>query len=460
MRSTALLLVLLAAGYPNPAASATALPVESAAVQTRLNAQLAKLAGNKPTQTPAMEVAIAQNGGIVYDRVFGTALLDTRFPIGSITKMFTAVAVMQLAQTNRVDLDARVSKYLPTAPYADQIAVRQLLQHTSGLWNYGDYAFNTGLVSKPTTPAAVLALVAQHPLTSPPGTKWEYSNTGYVILGLIVEHVSGEPLARYEREHIFQPAGMTQTTMGNPPSSVPVAVGYMSAGGSRADEYDTSWTFACGDIVSTASDLARFDIALLDGKLVSPATFAQMQADVVPSDLGMQGLGVNVISWHGLQLVGHHGGLPGFESENVTVPTQRLAWIVLSNAFDFGTNRASGVVAGALFPTFTEPTAAPIPEDRAVTERFREALASFFQGKVDRSQYTGTANAALTPELIARTATQLKPLGAVAKIRFVGVDKLAGETVYSYSVTFTNGQTLTWRFVLDANGKIAGIGAR
>ncbi len=207
------------------------------------------------------------------------------------------------------------------------------------------------------------------------------------------------------------------------------------------------------------ADLARFDIALLDGKLVSPATFAQMQEDVVQSDLGRQGLGVNVISWQGLQLVEHHGGVPGFESENVTIPARRLAWIVLSNAFDFGTNRASAIVAGALFPNFAGPTPAPKPEDRAVTERFREALVSFFQGKVDRSQYTDAANAALTPELIAATATQLKPLGAVARIQFLGVNKAAAETVYSYRVTFTNGETLTWRFVLDANGKIAGIGA-
>ncbi len=95
-----------------------------------------------------MEVAIAQNGRIVYDRAFGAATLDTRFPIASITKMFTAVAIMQLVQANRVDLDASVSKYLPSAPYADRITVRQLLQHTSGLWNYGDYAFNTGLVAQ------------------------------------------------------------------------------------------------------------------------------------------------------------------------------------------------------------------------------------------------------------------------------------------------------------------------
>jgi D-alanyl-D-alanine carboxypeptidase len=455
-----ILAAVVTAGSPKPLTLPVALAGQSAPVQARLNTQLAKLTGNDTGQTPALQVAIAEDGRVVYDRAFGTASLDTRFPIASITKMFTAVAVMQLVEASRIDLNAKVSTYLPGAPHAREITVRELLQHSSGLWNYGDYAFAAGLTTTPTTPTAILALSAKHPLTSSPGTKWTYSNTGYVVLGLIVEHVSGEPLAQYEREHIFQPAGMTQTTMGNPDHSVPVAVGYMSATGARAVVYDPSWTFACGDIVSTARDLARFDIALLDGRLLTPATFAEMQANVIPSDIGIQGLGVYVMQWHGLQLVGHHGGLPGFEAENETIPSRQLAWIVLSNAFDFGTYRANGIVVGSLFPNLVEPVAATTPEDQTVTKRFREALDSLFQGKIDRAQYTDSVNAILTPELLAQTAAQLKPLGAVAMIAFLGADKSAEGTIYRYSVTFSSGQTTTWQFVLDASGKIAGIGSR
>jgi CubicO group peptidase (beta-lactamase class C family) len=224
MTNALLLAAVMTAGSPKATTPPAALPAESAAVQARLNAQLAKLAGNKPTQTPALQVAIAQNGRIVYDRAFA---------------------------------------------------------------------------------------------------------------------------------------------------------------------YDPSWSFACGDIVSTASDLARFDIALLDGRLLEPGTFAQMQANVVPNPYGMQGLGIFVINWHGLQLVGHHGGVPGNETENETIPARQLAWIVLSNAFDVGTTRESGIVIGSLFPNSVEP-AASTAEDRAVTERFREALGSLFQGKIDRSQFSGS----------------------------------------------------------------------
>ena len=458
MPSALILAAVIAASPPNPTPP-PALSAASAAVQARLDTQLAKLTGNKAMQTRALQVAIAQDGSVVYDRAFGIASLDTRFPIASITKMFTAVAIMQLVQASRVDLDAKVSTYLPSAPYAEQITVRELLLHTSGLWNYGDYAFATGLAATRTTPTAILAMAATHPLTSPPGTKWTYSNTGYVALGLIVEQVSGEPLAQYEREHIFQPAGMTQTTMGNPPAGVPVAPGYMSATGTRAAPYDPSWTFACGDIVSTAGDLARFDIALLDGRLLAPKTFALMQANAIPNDFSTQGLGVFVTDWHGLQVVGHHGGVPGYEVENETIPARHLAWVVLSDAFDFGTSRANHIIVTALFPNLIETAAPRAPEDPAVTERFHKALDSLFVGKVDRSQYTDDVNTALTPQLLARTATQLKPLGGIVKIAFLGVAGSATRKAYSYSVTFADGQALTWQFILDANGKIAGIGS-
>ena len=460
-RTVAVLLLsaLSMATSPAPSGSPSALSAASGEVRTQLDAKLTALVGNQAMQTPALQVAIAQNGRVSYDRAFGTASLETRFPIGSITKMFVAVAIMQLVEGNRIDLDAKVQRYLPSAPHASGITVRELLQHTSGLWNYGDYAFQSGLTARPTAPAAILAMAAAHPLTSPPGTKWAYSNTGYVVLGLIVERVSGKTLAQYEREDIFQPAGMTETTMGNPGETVPVAVGYMSATGTRSAAYDPSWLFACGDVVSTAADVARFDIALLDGVLLKAGTFAKMQSDVVGADGAMQGLGVSVISWRALQFVGHHGGLPGYEAENEMIPKQGVAWVVLSNAFDFATSRANGIVLGALFPGLGVTVASATAEDSAVTERFREALDGLVQGKIDRSQYSDTASAALTPKLLAETASQLKSLGRVLKVAFVGAAHGTEGTVYSYAVTFSGGQTLTWQFILNSRGKIAGIGS-
>jgi hypothetical protein len=181
----------------------------------------------------------------------------------------------------------------------------------------------------------------------------------------------------------------------------------------------------------------------------------------VPGDNGRQGLGFDVIDLHGMRLVGHHGGVPGYEAENEMIPAERTAWVVLSDAFDFGTYRANRVVLSALFPQLASAAASatPPPEDAAVTLRFREALTSLLAGKIDRSQYSDTVKAALTPELLAATAAQLQPLGEIAKIEYVNSVALPKGTLYSYKVTFSSGKTLTWQFRIDDQGKIAGIGS-
>jgi D-alanyl-D-alanine carboxypeptidase len=442
-----------------PASPPPALLASAPDVVSKLDAGFAALAGAKAGQSPSLQVAIAQNGRIVYDQAFGSVATTTRFPIASITKMFTAVSIMQLVEQKRVNLDATVATYFPSDPHAAQITIRQLLQHTSGLWNYGDYAVDSGLATKATTPDAILQIVAAHPLTSTPGSNWAYSNSGYVVLGRIVERVSGEPLPKYEREHIFAPAGMTQTGTGAPSDGSATAPGYMSASGPPAKNYDLSWFFGCGDILSTAGDVARFDLALMNGTLLSPATFEQMQTDVVPALQYTQGLGVSVISSGGMTFVGHHGGVPGYETQNETIPAQGLAWVVLSDAFDFGTYRSDRVVIGALFPEYTANLAAvtKATENRAVTRRFVDALTGLMRGSIDRKQYSDAASAALTPQLLRQSSTALNTLGDVTKVEFIGANVTSKTSLYKYNVTYSSGTTLTWSFVLDGQGKITEI---
>jgi CubicO group peptidase (beta-lactamase class C family) len=449
---------------PIPIAAATAGSAAPLAVTApivhRLDTGLRSLAGEKPGQTPALGVAVVQSGRIVYDRGFGQAATDSQFRIGSITKMFTAVAVMQLVERGKIALDAPVATYLPDAPHAGEITVRQLLQNRSGLWNYADEAFSSGAVSKPTTPQAILTLAAAHPLTSTPGTHYAYSNTNYVVLGLIVERASGRPLQAYERERIFSVAGMRATAFGGT-SGDRVVPGYMTAGGAQATKFDASWLWADGDIVSTAGDVARFDIALLGGKLVSPATFDLMQAQPVTVDEPAhveQGLGLEIVSALGLHFVGHHGGVPGFEAETETLPSDGVAVVVLSDAFDFPTREADRVVIQALYPNTVAAAASEVgPEDRTVTSRFRAALAGLLNGSVDRSKYSDAAGAALTPEFVGQLKAQLAPLGSIADVLYLGKQDVSGQTVYRYRVTFSSGAMLNWIFALGTDGKITAI---
>ncbi|HTD35612.1 MAG TPA: serine hydrolase, partial [Candidatus Elarobacter sp.] len=331
-----------------------------------------------------------------------------------------------------------------------------------GIWNYGDEAIRSGRVATPATPAAILAYAADKPLDQVPGSKFAYSNTGYVLLGLVVEAVAHQPLAAYEREHVFAPAGMRETTSGEPPAGAPFAVGYMDATGTPAIAYSPSWFYADGDIVSTASDLARFDIALMSGRLVSPATFAEMQSSAVAApSLGPNvryGLGVTLFPLGGVTLVEHHGGVPGFEAENFMLPESGFAAVVLGDAFDFPTSSISGPLMSALFPSLLPPpVASAASEDTAVTARLRAFLAQIASGHVDTSAMTPEMAAAMTPDATAQLAAAIAPLGELRSLTFRGQDTASGYRRHHYTAAFAGGQTLPLTIVLDANGKIAGF---
>ena len=456
-----------------PAAAADPPRAVTPAIAERIDTALRAATGSAKGLTPALSVAIVEDGRIVYARAFGTADLaanapatpQTRFPIASVTKMVTAVAVMQLVESGRIALDAPLATYLPSAPHAGEVTIRQLLMHTSGLWNYGDEAFNSGRVATPTTPAAIVASLASRPLDSTPGTAFSYSNTGYLLLALVVEAVDHRSLAEYERLHIFTPAGMTATTVGDtaPPAR---ARGYMDATGVAAPEFSYTWTYGDGDIISTASDLARFDIALMDGKLLKPATFAQMQSSAVAAPQfgsGVRyGLGLTLAPGAGMLFVGHHGGVPGFEAEDEMLPQQRFAVVVLSDAFDFHTSIANAAVLRQTIPSLLAAatpaaTSAGGVEDPAITAKLRVLFAGLQHGTVDRSSLTAAMNAALTAEALNASAGEFGPLGALQTLAFRSRETDSGYAVYHYTATFASGQTLPLTISIDAAGMIGGL---
>ena len=449
-----------------PAAASPAPVAVTPAVAARIDATLQTLTGSAKGSTPALSVAVVENGRLVYARAFGvndlttntSATPGTRFRIASVTKMFTAVAVMQLVETGSVKLDAPLATYLADAPHATKVTIRQLLMHTSGISNYGDEVVVSGRAATPATPRDIVASVAARPLDREPGTAWVYSNTGYVLLGLVVEAVTHRPLAEYERERIFGPAKMTETTFGEAPDGAPVARGYMNAAGAVTPPFSPSWFYADGDIVSTASDLARFDAALMDGKLVKPATFAEMQSSVVAAPrLGpgvRYGLGLALLPSGGETFVGHHGGVPGFAAENEMLPAQRYAVVVLSDAFDFATSAGHIAVNRETLPElFTQVSAG----DPVVTAKLRTFVAQVQHGSLDRAGLNAQMNAAFTPQLVSQTAAYLAPMGALQTLAFRGQESAPGLTSFHYVATFAGGRTVSLTMALDKDGKIAGF---
>jgi CubicO group peptidase (beta-lactamase class C family) len=480
LAAAALALVSLVA----PPATASAPPVDvTPAVAAHLDTALQVLTGSAKGLTPALSVAVAENGRIVYARAFGVsdvvaktpATPETRFRIASVTKVFTAVCVMQLVEAGRMRLDAPLAAYLPWAPHAAEVTIRELLNHTSGMWNYGDEVFSDGRVASPTTPRAIVAAAAQRPLERKPGSAFAYSNTGYVLLGLAVEAVSHRSLAEYEREHVLRPAKMTATTFGEAPPGTPFARGYMDAAGTAPPAYSPTWFYADGDIVSTASDLARFDAALMDGRLVKPATFAAMQANGVPTPPSFgkgtrYGLGLTLIPLAGETLVEHHGGVPGFAAETQMLPRKRYAIVVLSNAYDFVTARADNAVLQETLPDVyaqalkaalagaAVTTAAPgIPDDPVASAALRTFVAGIQRGTVDPATLNDAMKAALTPQSVSAVGAQLAPLGSLQSLTLRRKEQAEGLTSFHYAAAFAGGQTLALTIALDKDGKIAGF---
>ncbi|MBW7904687.1 MAG: beta-lactamase family protein [Phycisphaerae bacterium] len=277
-------------------------------------------------------VLLARNGRVLMTHACGEAVkghnvpvrLDTRFNLGSMNKMFTAVAVAQLAERGRLSLDDPVSKYLDAdwlpREAAEKIRVRDLLGHTSGLGSYFNEPFMASARQRFRELADYKPLVAGEALQFEPGSSWSYSNTGFLLAGVVIERAAGQGYDDYIRENIYKPAGMVHSDCYDMDRPVPnVAVGY-----SRAPErFGTTWECnlfkhvirggPAGGGFSTVEDLLRFDQALRGGKLVSAATLAQLWTPT-PQSQGGYGLGFGIEQAPGEKIVGHGGGFPGISA--------------------------------------------------------------------------------------------------------------------------------------------------
>lgn len=302
------------------------------------------LAGLAAEQQFEGTVLFAVHGRVVLRAGFGDANVtgplpntaDTRFRIGSLTKAFTALAILQLQQQGHLAVSDALCRYLATCPTAwRSITLTQVLTHSSGIYNYLNLP--TFDWSRPHTPAQVVALAAAQPLDFPPGTSYRYSNTGYVLLGMVVERVSGLSYADYVRRHILAPLGMTATDF--EPSTDPAsgnAVGYHQPA-ALAATVNQGTVYADGGLASDVDDLYRWDEALLDERssVATPAMLTEMFRPWVrlvsghPASLPDYGYGWEVAP-DGSEYR-HTGGIDGFESLNIMLPHTQTVLIVLSN---------------------------------------------------------------------------------------------------------------------------------
>lgn len=261
---------------------------------------------------------------------------------GSVTKTFVATVVLQLAGEGRVELDAPVERYLPGLVPDRRITVRQLLQHTSGLPDYTQDLLGgevETLRHRGAEPAELVAMALRHPASFPPGAGWSYSNTGYIVAGMIVEKVTGRALGDEIARRITRPLGLRGTYLprrGDEKLPEPHAVGYAPVDGALTDfsDFDATIAWAAGGLVATPADLDRFSRALLGGELLRPPQLAEMRRTVPADDLGVPGvrygLGLRSIPLSCGLFWGHEGEIFGFANLTGTGPDGRRATVVLN----------------------------------------------------------------------------------------------------------------------------------
>lgn len=300
----------------------------------------------KAQQMPGLSVAV-MHGDFRWSRGFGFADLENQVParaessyrMGSVSKPFTAAAVLKLAEEGKLDLDAEVQTYVPYFPKkAHPVTVRQLLAHQGGISHYRDY-MKEGRIREPKNTREALAIFQDFELIAEPGTAYNYSSYGYNLLGAVIEGASGKPYGEYVAEHVWKPLGMTSTRMDDPRALVPHRVtGYVLEDGKlRRSEYvDISSRFGGGGARSTVDDMLRFIDGLASGKVLKSDTrnAAWTMQPTRDGRYTRYGLGFGIMMRNGRWIVAHSGAQQETRTNLVIVPSERFAFALASNFED------------------------------------------------------------------------------------------------------------------------------
>lgn len=413
------------------------------------------------TGVPSASVAIVKDGQIFYMQAYGSARLNPRTPalptmrysIGSVSKQFTATAILLLQEQGKLSLDDKVAKFVPSLTRANEVTIRQLLSHTSGYQDYWPQDYVPPFMLQPIAAAKILDLWARKPLDFDPGTKWQYSNTNYVIAGVIVEKASGEPLLQFLQEKIFTPLGMKsvanidQEKLGDTDP-----LGYMRfalAPLRPSPKEGKGWLFAAGELAMPTEDLAKWDISIIDQKLLRPVSYKEFETDVLLSS-GVSthyGLGVEVLSEGGRRELEHSGEVSGFTSENIVFPDDRAAIVVLTNQ---DAAAASGNIGRRIAPLLFEAQDADTPKK---LEQASKIFAGLQKGTIDRTLFTEDASSYFSAEALQDFASSLAPLGTPQEFVQTRHELRGGMVLRVYRLKFPDKTLRAWTFEMP-DGKL------
>jgi CubicO group peptidase (beta-lactamase class C family) len=356
-----------------------------------------------------------------------------RYGIGSVSKQFTAAAVLMLAEEKRLSLDDRVGRFLPEVTRSNEIRIRDLLGHTSGLQDYLTQDYVPAFMHRDTTPTEVAKQWAARPLDFEPRSRWQYSNTGYTLAGLIVEKVTGEPLFEFLQKRIFRPLGMNVVDLSANDRGPDDPEGYTHYGLGPprvAPREGKGWLFGAAGLAMSAGDLARWNIAVMNREILSPASWAEMETEGrLENGLGTRyGLGLVVDSLEDHRELSHNGEVSGFAAVNLIFPDDLTSVTVLANddivGLPLAWRLARRIASGLL--------EAPDPRAEARAEKLFTQLQ---QGRLDRTLLSPNAAAYFTREAIRDIWASLRPLGPPMRVQMASRSVRGGMTTREFVVT-------------------------
>ena len=413
------------------------------------------------TGVPSASVAIVKDGKIAYVQAYGTARLDPltpakpemRYCIGSISKQFTATALLMLQEQGKLSLDDKVSKFVPGLTRGNEVTIRQLLSHTSGYQDFWPQDYAMPFILQPVTAQQIMDMWAKKPLDFDPGDKWQYSNTNFVIAGVIAEKASGMPLMEFLRHHVFTPLDMKSVadtdnnSLGpaDPAAYIRYALGPLRP----APKEGRGWMFAAGELAMTAEDLAKWDISIIDQKLMKPVSYRAFATEVLLNNgVGTQyALGVDVTNESGRRRLAHCGEVSGFTAENIVYPDDRVAIVALTNQ---DAAAASGMIGRGIAPLLFETA------DAATTQKL-DQVRKIFEGlqraQIDRTLFTSNANSYFTDQALQDFAGSLGPLGTPQEFTQTRQSLRGGMTERVYRIKFAQKTLRAWTYEMP-DGKL------
>jgi D-alanyl-D-alanine carboxypeptidase len=412
---------------------------------------------------PSGSIAVVKDGRIAYLKAYGNARLnpavaahpEMRYSIGSVSKQFMAGAILLLVEEGKLSLDDKLGRFLPNLTRANEISIRQLLSHTSGYQDYYPLDYVAPFMQKPVTADYILQTWAGKPLDFDPGTRWQYSNTNYVAAGRILEQVTGAPFASFLQSRIFGPLGMTSVIdLDEKSLTESDAAGYTRFGLGPARPVapeGRGWLFAAGELAMTAEDLSRWDVSLIEHKLLKPASLDAFMDPVrlkngAPTSYA---LGVGVSDADGHPKLQHGGAVSGFVSQNTVWPDQKAAVVVLANMD--GSSAPGSITNQIALLLLAE---AEDPQAAQQLEQARRIFSSLQEGRIDRALLNSDADAYFTPQVLRDAAASLKPLGVPESFRQTSVELRGGMTYRHFQIR-CKGPSLHLSTFTTVDGKLA-----